>query len=86
MFGLGNNARCNIQANSNNNTSSLASASQPSATPEAIPAASTWQAAGQVADIGAMSTGGSSDNLFGFHSLLDLMFMVVFESPDAMQV
>ena len=33
-----------------------------------------------------MSIGGSSDNLFGFHSLLDLMFMVVFESPDAMQV
>ena len=86
MFGLGNNARCDIQANSNNNTSSLASASQPSATPEAMPAASTWQAAGQVADISAMSIGGRSDNLLGFHSLLDLMFMVVFESPDAMQV
>src|SRR5260370_3891802 len=41
MFGLGNNARCNIQAKCNNNTSSLASASQPSAKPKAIPVAST---------------------------------------------
>ena len=86
MFGLGNNARCNIQASSDTNHSSLASASQPPATPKAIPIASAWQAASQVADINAMSPGGSSDNLLGFHSLLDLMFMVVFESPDAMQV
>ena len=84
MFGLGNNARCDIQANSN--TSSLASASQPSATFEAITTDSTWQAASQVAGISAMSIGGGGDNLLGFHSLLDLMFMVVFESPGAMQV
>lgn len=86
MFGLGNNARCDIQVNSNNYHGSLASAAQPSTTREAIPGDSGWQAASQVADISAMSTGGSSDNLSSFHSLLDLMFMVVFESPDAMQV
>ncbi len=86
MFGLGNNAQCNIQANSNHTNSSLASTSQPLAAPEAITTDSTWQAASQIAGISAMSIGGSSDNLFGFHSLLDLMFAVVFESPDALQV
>lgn len=82
MFDLGNNARCNIQANSDNG--SLASAAQPSPAPAATD--NTWQAASQVAGTSAMSVGESSDNLYGFRSLLDLMFMVVFESPTAMQI
>ena len=82
MFDLGNNARCNIQANSDNG--SLASAAQPSPAPAATD--NTWQAASQVAGTSVMSMGGSGDNLYGFRSLLDLMFMVVFESPNAMQI
>jgi LytR_cpsA_psr family len=82
MFSLGNNARCNIQANSDNG--SLASAAQPSPAPAATD--NTWQAASQVAGTSALSVGGSGDNLYGFRSLLDLMFMVVFESPNAMQI
>jgi LCP family protein required for cell wall assembly len=34
----------------------------------------------------AMSLLAGPGNLFGWHSLLDLMFLVVFESPDALQV
>ena len=82
MFSLGNNARCNIQANSDNG--SLASAAQPAPAPAATD--NTWQAASQVAGTSAMSVGESGDNLYGFRSLLDLMFMVVFESPTAMQI
>ena len=33
-----------------------------------------------------MSLVGGSDNMFGFHSLLDLTFAVVFGSPQALQV
>ncbi len=80
MFALGNNARCDIQANSSG--SSLASASQPSPAPITD---SAWQMASQAASTGAMSLAQGGDNLFGFHSLLDLMLMVVFESPQAVQ-
>src|SRR5258708_10091699 len=87
MFALGNNAACNIQANSSN--SSVASAS-PASPPSFLSTASTnasWQSVSQLASVSAMnlSLAGGSDNLFGFHSLLDLMLMVVFESPQAIQ-
>ena len=83
MFALGNNARCDIQANSS--SSSLASASQLSPAPIASTTDSAWQTVSQVASTGAMSLAQGGDNLFGLHSLLDLMLMVVFESPQAVQ-
>ncbi len=83
MFALGNKAACNIQANSAN--SSVASTSHPSPAPGVTTSASAWQIVSQVASTNAMSPPGVGDNLLGFHSLLDLMFMVVLESPLAMQ-
>ncbi len=83
MFALGNNAACNIQANGSNST--LASASQPTSTADSGTTSSGWQAANQEASVSTLSLVGGTDNLLGFHSLLDLMFMVVFESPQAIQ-
>jgi LCP family protein required for cell wall assembly len=83
MFALGNRAACNIQANSSNNA--LASATQPSSASNNSATNHSLQAASRVASTSAMNPGGGSDNLSGFHSLLDLMFMVVLESPQAMQ-
>lgn len=82
MFALGDKAVCNIQANSN--TNAVASASQPSSTTSSA-TTDSLQAASQLASTSAMSLAGGSDNLHGLHSLLDLMFMVVFESTQAIQ-
>jgi LCP family protein required for cell wall assembly len=79
MFALGNKAACNIQANSSNNA--LASATQPSSASNN----SATNLSLQAASTSIMNLGGGSDNLSGFRSLLDLMFMVVLESPQAMQ-
>jgi len=78
LFDLGNKAVCNITANSNNSALS----SEPQASP--TPNASTNATAGQSTGLSANAS--SSDNMLGFHSLLDLLFTVVFESPQAMQV
>jgi LCP family protein required for cell wall assembly len=83
MFALGNKAVCNIQADSAN--SSVASASQPLSKPGGNTAASAWQTMRQVASTNAMSLLESGDNLPGLHSLLDMMLMVVLESPQALQ-
>jgi LCP family protein required for cell wall assembly len=83
MFALGNKAACNIQANSSNNA--LASASQPSSTSNNSAHTNSLQAVSQMASASVLNLSGGSDNLSGFHSLLDLMFMVVLESPQAMQ-
>lgn len=83
MFALGDKAVCNIQANSN--TNAVASASQPSSTTSTLTTTDNLQVASQLASTSAMSLTGSSDNLQGLHSLLDLMFMVVFESTQAIQ-
>ncbi len=83
MFALGNKAACNIQANSGNNT--LASALQPSSTNNNSANASGLQTMSQMASASTMNLSGGNDNLSGFHSLLDLMFMVALESPQAMQ-
>jgi LCP family protein required for cell wall assembly len=83
MFALGDKAACNIQANSSNNA--LASASQPSSTSNNSANTNSLQAMSQIASASALNLSGGSDNLSGFHSLLDLMFMVVLESPQAMQ-
>ena len=83
MFALGDKAACNIQANSSNNA--LASASQPSSTNNNSANTNSLQAMSLMASTSALNLSGGSDNLSGFHSLLDLMFMVVLESPQAMQ-
>jgi len=83
MFALGNKAACNIQANSSNNT--LASTSQSSYTNNNNSNTNSSQAISQMASTSTLNLIGGSDNLSGFHSLLDLMFMVVLESPQAMQ-
>jgi len=83
MFALGSKAVCNIQATSNVNT--VASASQPSSTTSSSVSNDSLQAASQLASTSTMSLVRGSDNLHGLHSLLDLIFMVVFESPQAIQ-
>ena len=88
MFNLGNNAVCNTGISSNG-TPLATSVSQPSPAATAYAqtgANNTWQTARQMASIGAMSLNAGSNNLFGIRSLLDLMFLVVFESPAALQV
>jgi hypothetical protein len=83
MFALGNKAACNIQANSNSNA--VASTLKPSSATSSSVTNTSLQAADQLASTGAMSLLGGSDNLYGLHSLLDLLFMIVFESPLAIQ-
>jgi len=83
MFALGDKAACNIQANSSNNA--LASASQPSSTNNNSANTNSLQAMSQMASASTLNLSGGSDNLSGFHSLLDLMFTVALESPQAMQ-
>jgi LCP family protein required for cell wall assembly len=83
MFALGNKAACNIQVNSSNNA--LASATQPSSANNNGATNHNLQTASPVASSSAMNLGGGSDNLSGFQSLLDLMFMAVLESPQALQ-
>jgi LCP family protein required for cell wall assembly len=83
MFALGNRVACNIQANSSNNA--LASGLQLSSQNTSSATTNSLQAMGQLAGTSAFNLGGSNDNLSGFHSLLDLMFMVALESPQAMQ-
>ncbi len=87
MFALGAKATCNIYANSNNST--LASAQQPSPTQNVGPIATTQPSTGQFATISALSAlslPGSNDYQSGFHSMLNLLFAVVFESPQAMLI
>jgi LCP family protein required for cell wall assembly len=83
MFALGNKAACNIQANSN--TDSVTSASKPSSTTNSSVMNTSSQTANQLSTPDAMGLIGSSDNLLGLHGLLDLISMVVFESPQVIQ-
>lgn len=88
MFGSTADARCDITADASNNSSSLASTSQGSPVSNAITqetANGMLQTASQMASISTMSLNGNDSDLLGIHSLLDLLFLVVFESPDAMK-
>ena len=82
MFALGNKAGCNIYASSSNSSNS-ALASAPTTT---VTSANTVTWPSQLASASPMGLVGGGDNMLGFHSLLDLLFTVVFESPQAMQV
>ena len=87
MFELGNNAKCNTQASTSNSsavastTTTTQSYSSAFQMPQSSPYSSlqTW---GQMASMSV--NGGANNNVFGIRSLLDLLFMVVFESPAAM--
>ena len=85
MFGSTANASCNIAANGN--TSSLASTqTSPGANAIARTASNgVLQTAGQMANVSTMSLSGGNSDWLGIHSLLDLLFLVVFESPYAVQ-
>jgi len=88
MFNLGDNAVCNTGIGSSG-TPTVASVSQPSLSSnlssEVNVNNNTWQTTKQLAKISTMSLNGGSKDLFGIRSLLDLMLLVVFESPAALQ-
>ena len=84
VFASGANARCNITAGS-------ASTPAPGLASQTLPVSETTgnnvlQTASQMAGVDSMSLKGGSSDLLGIHSLLDLLFLVAFESPDALQV
>lgn len=84
MFALGNNAKCNVQASSSNSQPGLATATQvpqPGHSVLQTSANSSLQTFGQMASMSL--NGGSNAIATGMSSLLDLLFMVVFESPIA---
>jgi len=85
MFGSTANASCNIAANGN--TSSLASMQTAPGTNALAQTASNGvlQTAGQMVNVSTMSLNSDGSDWSGIHSLLDLLFLVVFESPDAVQ-
>lgn len=92
VLALGNNAACNIQANNNGPfQSTLASTSHSSSSGVATASTqgsppSSLETASQMASMGPLSLNGASDTTFGIHSLLDLLFLGVFESPAALQI
>ncbi len=85
MFGSTANASCNIAASGN--TSSLASTQTSPGTNALAQTASNGvlQTAGQMVNVSTMSLNSGGSDWSGIHSLLDLLFLVVFESPDAVQ-
>ena len=93
MFALGNNARCNIQANTSTSptATSLANASTSQSASPINPAVQTvpgnaMQSISQVANTSVTGLVGNIGDLFGLRSLLDLLFLTVFESPSALQI
>jgi LCP family protein required for cell wall assembly len=87
MFALGSKAVCNLQANTNNTL--LASTSQTSSLSNAITQIAPnggWEIASQMASTSAMSLNSGGNDFLGIHSLLDLLFLVVFDSPEALHV
>lgn len=83
MFALGSKAKCDVQANTNTNTPVLAQTTQPFG--PAVPATTNpWQAASQLASTSLLGT--STGDPSGIRSLLDLLLLVVFESPAALQI
>ena len=75
-------ARCNITA-ATGNTASPGLASQMSPVPQ-MADSGVLQTASQMVNVSAMSLKGS--DLLGIHSILDLLFLIVFESPEALLV
>src|SRR5258708_21999694 len=85
MFDLGDKAQCNMGSNSST-SATLSTSTQLPSTPNGLDNSNAGQLAGQLSTLSTLSINQGNQNLFGIHSLLDLMFMVVFESPDGMRV
>ncbi len=85
MFALGDNAVCNVQADAANSSSLASSATIPSG-PALAQTLGPLQALDQMAQVGTASVQQGNGDFFGVHSLLDLLFLVVFESFDAAKV
>lgn len=92
MFALGDKANC-ISQTANAGTSSLTT--MPPVSSSQVATAATVSSndpgnaigqAGQLAQVSALSLSNGNGDIFGIHSLLDLMFMVVFESFDGARV
>ncbi|HEV2653747.1 MAG TPA: LCP family protein, partial [Ktedonobacteraceae bacterium] len=83
-FALGDQARCDLTGNA---ASTLSPAVQPgqNTSSQAI-ASDPATGFSQLSDAAATSLSGGQNNLFGMRSLLDFLFMGVFESPDALTV
>ncbi len=81
VFGSTADARCNITTSGNTAAPGLASQTSPVSQ---TAGSSALQTASQMANVSAMSLNGG--DLLGIHSLLDLLFLIVFESPEALQV
>ena len=85
MFALGNSAVCDTGISSSG-TPRVASVSQPSLSSSSEASVNDiWQTAKQLTPIYTMNLINGGKDLFGIRSLLDLMFLVVFESPAALQ-
>ncbi|HZO75860.1 MAG TPA: LCP family protein [Ktedonobacteraceae bacterium] len=92
MFDLGEKANCMPQT-ANAGNSALATTPPVTSSPVATAATgssndpgSAMSQAGQFAQVSTLSLSSGNGDIFGVHSLLDLMFMVVFESFDGAQV
>ena len=83
MFALGSKARCDVQANNNASTPALAQTMQPFG-PTVPATTNSWQATSQLVSMNL--NGASADDPFGIRSLLDLLLLVVFESPAALRL
>lgn len=94
MFALGNNAKCqNMQASHSGNsvvistpptTQSTVSYGPPLQVPTTFEANNSWQTVGQMASLSL--NGSSNHDSLGIRSLLDLLLVIVFESPIGLQL
>jgi hypothetical protein len=96
MFALGDKARCDIQANTATtpagtaraaiNLGPTSQATHPFNTAVQTLPGDTVQSVSQMAGTNITSMNGNVGDLFGLHSLLDILFLTVFDSPSALQV
>ncbi len=91
LFALGNNARCNTGISYNGTPQQIASVS-PHPTPAIVltttdvtSTADIWQTVSQMTSLGTMKMNDGTNDLFGIHSLLDLLCFVTFETPSGLQ-
>ncbi len=85
MFALGNNASC-ISTASANTSSALASSRYTSNTQTTMSALDTPTQNAVFSQLSSLSISQNNSDTFGIHSLLDMMFLVVFNSFDATKV
>ena len=84
MFALGNNARCDVSAQSGAGSMPILSLSK-LPTFDSSGANDLWQTLNQAASFTAQSLFAGANNLQGIHSLLNLMFTVVFDLQNGWQ-